>query len=84
MVTRLAKVGNSVSARLPKTVLDELRLSAGDEVQVLIHKRAIVLKPVRSKSKRKRLSLRELLKGMRPDGKGVEVGWGRRADREQV
>ena len=81
MSTRLAWVGNSVSARLPKAVLQELDLAAGDEVDIRVRNRSIVIKPVR-KPVRNRLTLRKLLKGTKAGSRGKEFEWERKVDGE--
>ena len=46
--TQIAKWGNSLGLRLPKSVALEARLDEGDTVQVSVADGAIVLKPTRS------------------------------------
>jgi antitoxin MazE len=76
MSAKLTKVGNSVSVRLPKTVLAELKLQAGDSVDIQVAKRQIVLKPVRIAKSRKRVTLQELVRGLKPEHLQPEVEWG--------
>lgn len=45
--TQIAKWGNSLGLRLPKSVALEARLDEGDTVQVSVKDGAIVLKPTR-------------------------------------
>ncbi len=45
--TQIAKWGNSLGLRLPKSVALEARLDEGDTVQVSVADGAIVLKPTR-------------------------------------
>jgi putative addiction module antidote len=76
MSARLTKVGNSVSVRLPKAVLSELKLEAGDTVDIVVAKRQIVLKPVRPAKGRKRVTLQQLLRDLKPEHLQPEVDWG--------
>jgi antitoxin MazE len=76
MAARLTKVGNSVAVRLPKPVLTELKLQAGDSVDIAIVKRQIVLKPVRATGRRKRVTLEHLLKDLKPEHLRPEIDWG--------
>lgn len=46
MRTLIGKWGNSAAVRLPKTVLDELGLALGQELEIDIVKRSLRLSPV--------------------------------------
>ena len=47
MTTRIAKWGNSLGLRLPKSVTQEARLDEGDKVDVSVRAGAIVIRPSR-------------------------------------
>ena len=76
MAARLTKVGNSISVRLPKAVLTELNLQAGDSVDIQVAKRQIVLKPVRSSKPHPPLTLHALLRNLKPEHLQPEIDWG--------
>ena len=47
MTTRIAKWGNSLGLRLPKSVTQEAQLDEGDKVDVSVRAGAIVIRPSR-------------------------------------
>ena len=47
MTTRIAKWGNSLGLRLPKSVTQEAQLNEGDKVDVSVRAGAIVIRPSR-------------------------------------
>lgn len=47
MTTQIAKWGNSLGLRLPKSVAQEARLDEGDRVDVSVKNGAIVIRPSR-------------------------------------
>ena len=80
MVTKVQKWGNSQGLRLSKRVLEDVRLSVGDEVDVSVQDGTIVVSPARRV--RGRCRLRDLVaripKGYKPD----PADWGRPVGRE--
>ena len=78
METTLVKIGNSVSVRLSKPLLEQARLKAGDRVELVVQAgRRVVMVP-----KRKKPTLADLLKGMKPAHWQPRVDWGGRAGKE--
>ena len=61
MVTRVQSWGNSQGFRLSKRILEDLRVSVGDEVDVVVRDGIILLTPV--KRSRGKVSLRKLVSG---------------------
>jgi len=80
MVTKVQKWGNSQGLRLPKQLLDDVRISVGDDVDVTAQDGVIVVASVK-KSRGKR-SLRELVSRI-PKGYATgELDWGEPVGRE--
>ena len=57
MYANIQKWGNSHAVRLPKAILEPLRLRENDALEIFTDKNQIILRP----TKRKRISLEELL-----------------------
>jgi antitoxin MazE len=62
MRTRIAKWGNSLALRLPKTLASDHGLGDGTAVELIEHEEGILLRPAG-----KRYDLKTLLKGVRAD-----------------
>jgi antitoxin MazE len=78
METKVAKWGNSLGVRLPKTLVEETNLKPGDRMTIVVNRGGkIVLAP-----KRSRIGLDELLREMRSARKRDEVDWGKARGRE--
>ena len=69
--TRLAKWGNSLGLRLPKSVAREVQLDEGDAVLVSVDNGAIVIRPSRP-----RYSLDELVGRITARNRHRESDWG--------
>ncbi len=69
--TQLAKWGNSLGLRLPKSVALEAQLAAGDTVDVSVDDGAIVIRPARP-----RYSLEELVGRITSRNRHRETDWG--------
>ncbi|MBM4024566.1 MAG: AbrB/MazE/SpoVT family DNA-binding domain-containing protein [Planctomycetes bacterium] len=74
MVTKVQKWGNSQGLRLSRQLLEEARISVGDEVDVAVHEGAIVVAPIKRRGGKH--DLRELVKRIPKDYRGEELGWG--------
>ena len=70
-ITQLAKWGNSLGLRLPKSVAREVQLDEGDTVQVSVDNGTIVIRP-----SRRRYSLDELIRRITPKNRHDESDWG--------
>jgi len=80
MVTRIQKWGNSQGLRLPKRLLEELRLAVGDEVNVVVRDGVIVIQPHRMRRGAHRLE--DLVARIPGDDHPNEVQWGHPVGRE--
>jgi antitoxin MazE len=69
--TQIARWGNSLGLRLPKSVAVEARLDAGDTVTVSVKDGAIVLRPARPA-----YSLEALVAGITKRNRHEETDWG--------
>ena len=71
MTTRLAKWGNSLALRIPKTAAAELNVQDGDAVDVSVHDGTLVIRPAA-----KRYSIDELVRGVTAKNRYRETDWG--------
>lgn len=74
MVTKIQKWGNSQGIRLAKRVLEDARISVGDDVDVTTRDGVIILAPV--KRVRGLLSLQELVSRIPKNYETTELDWG--------
>ncbi len=77
MTTQIAKWGNSLGLRLPKSVAQEARVDEGDKVDVSVRNGAIVIRP-----SRRTYSLGELVSKVTPKNRHAETDWAKPAGRE--
>jgi len=76
MTTKLQKWGNSYAVRIPKNLIQDIKLTQGSEIEIKYHKRSLVIKP----KIQKEYTLKELLKGITPENRhqlifdGPDVG----------
>jgi antitoxin MazE len=80
MVTKIQKWGNSQGIRLAKRVLEDARISVGDDVDVTIRDGVIILAPV--KRVRGKRSLQELVSRIPKNYETAELDWGEPVGRE--
>ena len=69
--TQIAKWGNSLGLRLPKSVAREAQLDEGDTVDVSVKDGAIVVRPARPT-----YSIEILVSKMTPHNRHKETDWG--------
>lgn len=62
MITKLQKWGNSYAVRIPKSLIQDIKLKQGSEIEIKYHNQSLVMKP----KKQKEYTLKELLKGITP------------------
>ena len=74
MITRVQKWGNSQGLRLSKTLLADVAIAVGDEVEVAVHDGVLLVKPVRRV--RGALSLRALVRRIPKGYHAAELDWG--------
>jgi antitoxin MazE len=75
--TQIAKWGNSLGLRLPKSVAAEAQVDEGDTVDVSVKNGAIVIRPSRPT-----YSLKELVARITPRNRHHESDWGPPIGRE--
>jgi len=64
MRTQVRKIGNSLGNIIPASVIRQLGLTEGAEIDVNVEGTKITIEPVKSKKKRLPLSEKELLNGL--------------------
>lgn len=64
--------GNSQALRIPRTMLDELNIREGDEVELLVEKGHLAVRPVAPK-----LTLESLVAAITPENRHKEIDWGK-------
>jgi antitoxin MazE len=79
MQVQVARWGNSLGVRIPKSVAGQAGLTEGSRVEISIKGDRIMLSPARP-----RYALKELLQGMTPAAMREAFDWGKDAGREAV
>ena len=74
MLTKIQKWGNSQGLRFPKTILEEVDIHVGDQVNISVQAGKIIVEPVRKVHKR--YDIKELVAQMPDDYQAKEVDWG--------
>ncbi len=74
MLTKVQKWGNSQGLRFPKTILEEVLIEVGDEVELIVEDGAIIVRP--TKGVRGKYDLDDLVSRMSKSYKPVEDNWG--------
>lgn len=77
MRARAQKWGNSLAVRIPKTVADQAGVREEDELEIEVVAQVIRLKP-----RRRKLTLRQLLRRITPENLHGEADFGRPEGRE--
>ena len=72
MVLKLTKWGNSLGIRIPKNVIEQIKLQEGDELDISTEANKLILTP----KIKKKYSLEELLEGMGEEHLHSEIDWG--------
>ena len=80
MVTKIQKWGNSQGLRLAKQVLEDVHISIGDDVDVIVRDGLIVIAPARRV--RGKRSLQELVSRIPEKYRAEETDWGQPLGRE--
>jgi len=62
MTTKLQKWGNSYAVRIPKNLVQDLKLNQGADMEIKYHNQSLVIKS----KKQKEYSLKELIQGITP------------------
>jgi antitoxin MazE len=69
---QIVKWGNSQAVRIPKPVLDQAQMRAGDEVEIRVEEGRIAIEPVNT-----RLTLESLISAITPENRPRELEWGK-------
>ncbi|MBA3888498.1 MAG: AbrB/MazE/SpoVT family DNA-binding domain-containing protein [Acidobacteria bacterium] len=77
MTSQIAKWGNSLALRIPKSLAAEVLVQDGDPVDVSVEDGALVIRPAR-----KRYTIEELVADITPDDRHGETDWGRPRGKE--
>ncbi len=71
MRATIAKWGNSLAVRLPRSIAQDINLSPGSAVELRVEGGSVVMTPAA-----KKLTLAELLAGHVPEHRHDETDWG--------
>jgi antitoxin MazE len=72
MKTQIARWGNSIAVRIPKTVAEAAKLRAGDHLEMAVEDSGVV----RMRKKQGKLSLKDLIRGITAKNLHTETDWG--------
>lgn len=72
MITKVQKWGNSFAVRIPSSLIKDLRLASGSELEIKTRDRSLVMK----QKKQKTYTLKELIRGMTPKSRHAPLDWG--------
>jgi len=81
MLAKVQKWGNSQGLRFPKAILEEARVSVGDEVRVSVRGRKIIIEPV--EKVRGKYDLKDLVSRMPKNYRVEEIEWGSPVGKEE-
>ena len=81
MLTKIQKWGNSQGVRFPKTILEEVKMFIGDEVNISVEDGKIIVEPVTRIHGR--FDIKELVAQMPDDYEVEEVDWGMPVGKEE-
>jgi len=70
--TQVVSWGNSQAIRIPRAMLDELRMREGDEVELAIENGRLTVQPMQPK-----LTLEALVSRITPENRHGEIDWGK-------
>jgi len=80
MLTKVQKWGNSQGLRLSRQILEDVQISVGEEVDVVVRDGTIVVAPV--KRVRGKHSLRRLVARIPKEYRVEELDWGKPVGKE--
>ncbi|MBI4487892.1 MAG: AbrB/MazE/SpoVT family DNA-binding domain-containing protein [Deltaproteobacteria bacterium] len=81
MLSKVQKWGNSQGLRFPKAILEDAHIEVGDQVNVSVRGRKIIVEPV--KKVRGKYDLKELASRMPKNYQVEEVDWGAPVGKEE-
>jgi antitoxin MazE len=79
MKTQIAKWGNSLAVRIPKAAAQAANLKAGDNLDLDVGRAGSLT----LRKKKRRPTLKELLRGITPENRHPETDWGERVGNEE-
>jgi antitoxin MazE len=75
--TQLVSWGNSQALRVPRAMLDQLQISEGDEVEMMVENGLLTVRPVNPK-----LTLEALVAAITPENCHKAIDWGKPVGKE--
>jgi len=81
MLTKVKKWGNSQGLRFPKTILADARINVGDDVNISVQNRKIIIEKVNKICTS--YSLQDLVSKIPENYRTEELGWGSPVGREE-
>ena len=79
MKTQIAKWGNSLAIRIPKAAAQAANLKAGDNLDLNVERAG----SLSLRKKKRKPTLKELMRGMTRDNRHPETDWGDRVGNEE-
>jgi antitoxin MazE len=79
MKAQIAKWGNSLAVRIPKAAADAAKLKVGDDLDLSIERTGSIT----LRKKKRRPTLKELMRGMTKENRHPETDWGGRVGNEE-
>jgi antitoxin MazE len=79
MKAQIAKWGNSLAVRIPKAAADAAKLKVGDDLDLAIERTGSIT----LRKKKRRPTLKELMRGMTKENRHPETDWGGRVGNEE-
>jgi antitoxin MazE len=76
MKVAFLKWGNSLALRVPKAFADEIGASDGKAAEMSVSNGKLVIEIARTRRRRRRYALDELVAGITPDNRHDEIEWG--------
>jgi antitoxin MazE len=75
--TQVVAWGNSQALRIPRAMLDVLKIREGDDVELMVENGRLTVQPLNPK-----ITLESLVAGITPENRHGEVDWGKPVGRE--
>ena len=76
MKVAFQKWGNSLALRVPKAFADEIGASDGKTAEMTVSNGKLVIEIARSRRRKRRYALDELVAGITPANRHEEISWG--------
>jgi antitoxin MazE len=82
MKVEFLKWGNSLALRVPKAFAQEIGASIGKAANMEVRDGKLVVEIAKPKRRRRRYTLEQLVAGIRPENRHLELEWGRAVGNE--